>query len=91
MPRLSGAGMPDIPPFDPMAGIDYHEFDARAVFPDGERLIAETLDLPEVDGRADEYRVVHVPDSDLFILYGVYEARQVIYLISIRAYTPANN
>jgi len=82
---------PDFPAFDPAAGIDYNEIDARAVFPDAERLIADSLEQPDVEGRADAYMVVHVPETDVYMLYGVYEARHVIYMIAIRTYTPSNN
>lgn len=80
----------------------YDSTAAGAVFPDGEALIARAIAEQTDDrdeyacGRAGEYRMAHVPGTNVFVLYGIYpkpgtDNDGIIDVISIRSYTPGGN
>lgn len=69
--------------FDPSTFPAVGEDIWRSVFPDIESLLIE---VEAENEPADEYCVAQVPDTDIFILYGIYEQPKSVLIIGIRSH-----
>ena len=95
--------------FDPNEGsVPVDDASVLAVFPDAQKLIDESVeqqlverngDWPEwAHGPADEYRVTNVPNTSIYVLFGIYPnpdpdaiAEGIILVVYIREYEPKAN
>lgn len=81
--------MSNLPPFDPTQGEPVSEEMGYVVFPDAQKYIEQSV---EAQGRlADSYRVAKVDDHPVYILYGVYDAEELVYIMCIRTYEGVMN